>query len=186
MQAQIIRFSGARDASTLLATLEDDVSIDTLGWDGRTMPVRLADDHAAQPHLIDGDRIVRVVVGEADDVEAHTLSLRFPSAEEAARFRAQILAGTLLVGALAVPIAVGASSIAAGVASDDVVAPIVEPARWQAIEQAEPATVEAVPVKDTPEEPGFTIQSRGTTEVTGEDNDTGSSIMWNTRTQEAR
>ena len=138
MRGQTIQLTGAPDATAIMARLDDDVSIDALTWGGRTTPISLAVDHADQPHLL-GDDAVRVVIGtDPYDVEAHTLTLRFPTADEAARFRTKVQA------------------------------PLGPPV-----------------VKDEPETPGFLIQSKGTSEATGEDNSTGSSIVWihNTNTE---
>ena len=67
------------------------------------------------------------------------------------------------------PTAYAASQMASSAAQEqNSVAPIVAPA----------AVPQAAPVVDTPEKPGFTIQSKGTKEKTGEDNSTGSSITW--------
>ncbi|HEY8168216.1 MAG TPA: hypothetical protein VIF84_05835 [Candidatus Limnocylindrales bacterium] len=179
MRGQTIELSGERDAMRYLATIEDDVSIDVLDWGGLRMPLALAPDHAAQPHLIEGDRVVRVIVGDPDDVEAHTLSLRFPSAEEAARFRMKVLAGTLIVGTLAVPMALAVSQASSDAAGSSRTAPIVAPVQQAApLEVAAPAGQPATPVDDEPEAPGFTLQSKGTTVATGEDNRTGSSVIW--------
>ena len=169
MRGQTIQFSGEQDAAAILASLDDDVSIYALTWGGRTTPIFLATDHAEQRHLL-GDNVVRVVLGaDPFDVEAHTLTLRFPTADEAARFRVKVLAGTLIIGTLAVPTAYAASQMASSAAQEqNSVAPIVAPA----------AVAQAAPVVDTPEKPGFTIQSKGTKEKTGEDNSTGSSITW--------
>ena len=187
MSGQTIQFSGEQDATAFLATIEDDVSIDALTWGGRTTPVYLSTDHAEQRHLL-GDDVVRVVIGaDPYDVEAHTLTLRFPNADEAARFRTKLLAGTLLIGTLAAPTAMAVSQLASSPASGDrVVAPIVAPVQVPAINAAAPVVdtpekpgFTAPPVvKDTPEKPGFTLRSKGTSEVTGEDNTTGSSITW--------
>ncbi len=184
MRVQTIQFSGEREASAFLATLDDDVSIDALTWGGRTTRIRLATDHAEQRHLL-GDDVVRIVVGaDPYDVEAHTLTLRFPSAEEAARFRTRVLAGTLLVGAIAAPAAIAISQVAAS--PDNVTAaPISVPLAAPVSVQALPLVLRAAPVVDQPEEPGFTLQSKGTSEATGEDNSSGSSVMWihNTNTE---
>jgi hypothetical protein len=183
MRGQTIQFSGEQDAAAILASLDDDVSIDALTWGGRTTPIFLATDHAEQRHLL-GDNVVRVVLGaDPFDVEAHTLTLRFPNADEAARFRVKILAGTLIVGTLAVPTAYAASQMASNAAQEqNSVAPIVAPAavpQAAPVDKAAPVVVkQAAPVVDTPEKPGFTIQSKGTKEKTGEDNSTGSSITW--------
>jgi hypothetical protein len=125
-----------------------------------------------------GDNVVRVVIGaDPYDVEAHTLTLRFPSAADAARFRTKVLAGTLIIGTLAVPTAVGISQLTSQAADERALTPALAPIVVQ----------HAAPVVDTPEEPGFTLQSKGTSEVTGEDNETGSSIMWiHNRNDEAR
>ena len=174
MRGQTIQFSGEQDAAAILASLDDDVSIDALTWGGRTTPIFLATDHAEQRHLL-GDNVVRVVLGaDPFDVEAHTLTLRFPNADEAARFRVKVLAGTLIIGTLAVPTAFAASQMASSATQEQTtVAPIVAPAA-----AAVRSSQQAAPVVDTPEKPGFTIQSKGTKEKTGEDNSTGSSITW--------
>jgi hypothetical protein len=187
MRGQTIQFNGERDATAILASLEDDVSIDALTWGGRTMPVFLAADHAEQRHLM-GDNVVRVVIGaEPYDVEAHTLSLRFPSAEEAARFRTKVLAGTFIIGTLAVPTAIGIAQLTSQTSAAPVLAPVQVPAAPM-VERSVPIVVQrAAPVVDAPEEPGFTLQSKGTSEATGEDNQTGSSIMWiHNRNDDAR
>lgn len=200
MRGQTIQFRGEQDATAFLATLDDDVSIDALAWGGRTTPVYLATDHAEQRHLL-GDDVVRVVIGDDPyDVEAHTLTLRFPNAEEAARFRMKILAGTLIVGSLAAPTALAVSQLAASPSADDshvapivapveapIVAPVVAPEAVPAVELVAPAAPKAAPVVDEPEKPGFTIQSKGTSEKTGEDNRQGSSVMWiNARNDDIR
>lgn len=169
MRGQTIQFSGEQGTAAILASLDDDVSIDALSWGGRTTPIFLATDHAEQRHLL-GDNVVRVVIGaDPFDVEAHTLTLRFPNADEAARFRVKVLAGALIIGTLAVPTAFAASQMASSATQDETnVAPIVAPV----------VVKQAAPVVDTPEKPGFTIQSKGTKEKTGEDNSTGSSITW--------
>jgi hypothetical protein len=166
-----------------LATLDDDVSIDALAWGGRTTPVFLATDHAEQRHLL-GDDVVRVVIGaDPYDVEAHTLTLRFPTAEEAARFRMKVLAGTLIIGTLAAPTALAVSQLTASPSADEsnvapIVAPVVAPGTVPAVELAPAAGPMTAPVVDEPEKPGFTLQSKGTSEKTGEDNRQGSSVMW--------
>jgi cytoskeletal protein RodZ len=76
-----------------------------------------------------------------------------------------------------------ASQLASNAAQDETtVAPIVAPAAAPQVapaNKAAPVVVkDAAPVVDTPEKPGFTIQSKGTKEKTGEDNSTGSSITW--------
>jgi hypothetical protein len=173
MRGQTIQFTGEQDANAILATLDDDVSIDALTWGGRRTPIILATDHAAQPHLL-GDEVVRVVIGaDPYDVEAHTLTLRFPTADEAARFRSKVLAGTLIVGVLAVPTVIAATNAASS--SDPVTTTVVAPAQAPVVG---PVVVpNAAPlVKDEPEKPGFLLQSKGTSAPTGEDN--SSSIMW--------
>jgi hypothetical protein len=177
MRGQTIQFNGEREASAILATLDDDVSIDALTWGGRTTPISLATDHAEQRHLL-GDDIVRVVIGaDPYDVEAHTLTLRFPNAEEAARFRTKVLAGTLLVGAIAAPAALAVSQVTAS-PERVVTGPMAVPQGAPVTDQGLPLVIRAAPVVDEPEEPGFTLQSKGTTEATGEDNSSGSSVMW--------
>ena len=42
MRGQTIQFSGEQDAAAILASLDDDVSIDALTWGGRTTPIFLA------------------------------------------------------------------------------------------------------------------------------------------------
>jgi hypothetical protein len=185
MRGQTIQFTGEQDATAILATLDDDVSIDALTWGGQRTPIILATDHAAQPHLL-GDEVVRVVIGaDPYDVEAHTLTLRFPTADEAARFRTKVLAGTLIVGALAVPTVIAAANVANS-SADAVTTTVVAPAQAPVVG---PVVVqEAAPiVKDEPEKPGFLLQSKGTSAPTGEDNSTGSSIMWiHNRSDEVR
>jgi len=188
MRGQTVQFTGAPDATAIVARLDEDVSIDALTWGGRTTPVSLATDHADQPHLF-GDDVVRVVIGtDPYDVEAHTLTLRFPSAAEAARFRTKVLAGTLIIGALAVPTVIVATN-AASPSVDRSITPVAAPAQAPvvpAVDGAAPLVIDTAPVvNDEPEKPGFTIQSKGTSEATGEDNSTGSSIMWihNTNTE---
>lgn len=177
MRVQTIQFSGEREASAFLATLDDDVSIDALTWGGRTTRIYLATDHAEQRHLL-GDDVVRVVIGaDPYDVEAHTLTLRFPNAEEAARFRTKVLAGTLLVGAIAAPAAIAISQVTTS-PERVMTAPIAAPQAAPIADQALPLVLQAAPVVDEPEKPGFTLQSKGTTEATGEDNSSGSSVMW--------
>ena len=184
MRGQTIQFMGEQDATAILATLDDDVSIDALTWGGHRTPIILATDHAAQPHLL-GDEVVRVVIGaDPYDVEAHTLTLRFPTADEAARFRTKVLAGTLIVGVLAVPTVIAAANVASS--SDPVTTTVVAPVEAPAVAPVVVPKVAPV-VKDEPEKPGFLLQSKGTSAPTGEDNSTGSSIMWiHNRNDEAR
>lgn len=184
MRGQTIQFRGEQDATAFLATLDDDVSIDALAWGGRTTPVFLATDHAEQRHLL-GDDVVRVVIGaDPYDVEAHTLTLRFPNAEDAARFRMKVLAGTLIIGTLAAPTALAVSQLAANASAGEsdvapIVAPVVAPEVIPAVEKLAPvAAPRATTFADEPEKPGFTIQSKGTSEKTGEDSRQGSSVMW--------
>jgi hypothetical protein len=153
----------------------------------------LATEHAEQRHLL-GDDVVRVVIGvDPYDVEGHTLTLRFPNAEEAARFRMKLLAGTLIIGTLAAPTALAVSQLTASPSANDsnvapIVAPVVAPEAVPAVEKLAPvAAPKAAPVVDEPEKPGFTIQSKGTSEKTGEDNRQGSSVMWiNARNDDIR
>jgi len=186
MRGQTIRFSAEQDASAFLATLDDDVSIDALTWGGGTTPVFLAKDHAEQRHLL-GDNVVRVVIGaDPYDVEAHTLTLRFPTADDAAKFRMKVMAGTLLVGALAAPAALAVSNVATApaeqVSAAPVVAPVAAPAAAPAATQFIPAAVRFAADRDTAEAPNaapvFTTQSKGTSEVTGEEQAAGSAIQW--------
>jgi len=195
MRGQTIQFNGERDASAFLATLDDDVSIDALTWGGRTMPVHLATDHAEQRHLL-GDDVVRVVIGvDPYDVDAHTLTLRFPNAEEAARFRVKVLAGTLLVGAIAAPVALvvaqPATGPGTGVSAAPVSAPLAAPVDAPIVDQAVPLPVRFAADREAAEAPNaqpvFTIQSKGTSAATGEESRAGSSIQWiNLRNNEAK
>ena len=186
MRGQTIQFSGEQDASAFLATLDDDVSIDALTWGGRTTPVFLASDRAEQRHLL-GDNVVRVVIGaDPYDVEAHTLTLRFPNADDAARFRMKVLAGTLIIGTLAAPTAVAVAGMASSGTHDaniaPVMAPVAAPVAAPAEDVAVPAPVRFAADRQAAEapnaQPAFVPQSKGTSEKTGEDNRSGASIQW--------
>ena len=76
----------------------------------------------------------------------------------------------------------GIGQLTSQTSDQGVVTPVVAPVQVTA-----PIVKQAAPVVDAPEEPGFTLQSKGTSEATGEDNSTGSSIMWiHNRNDEAR
>jgi hypothetical protein len=78
------------------------------GWNpgSGTLSIRISpasEDTSGQ--MLAGSDWVEILV-EGDDVEAHSLSLRFPSPDDAARFQRKLvltgtLAGTLLIGAVA-------------------------------------------------------------------------------------
>lgn len=188
MRGQTIQLEAAQDATPFLVTLDDDVSIDMLGWGGQTTRIRLVPDHAAQPHLLEAGRVVRVMVEATDDVEAHTLTFHFPTPAEAARFRTKVLAGTLLIGAIAVPAAIAASSGVVGFETGSapavvpVAAPVAAPVTIPAADPSVPASVRFQADREAAEapnaRPGFVLQSGGTSEATGEESRSGSSIQW--------
>jgi hypothetical protein len=69
--------------------------------------IRLADDDDTEGHL-SGRRTLRLVVQGDDDTEGHEISVHFPSADEADRFRRRLLATGMLVGAVALGATTGA------------------------------------------------------------------------------
>jgi hypothetical protein len=98
---------------SVILSMDDDlphpVEVDGgAGWNpgSGTLSVRISpasEDTSGQ--MLAGRDWVEILV-EGDDVEAHSLSLRFPSPDDAARFQRRLLltgtlAGTLLIGAVA-------------------------------------------------------------------------------------
>ncbi|HET7027113.1 MAG TPA: hypothetical protein VFI28_05440 [Candidatus Limnocylindrales bacterium] len=98
---------------SVILSMDDDlphpVEVDGgAGWNpgSGTLSVRISpasEDTSGQ--MLAGSEWVEIVV-EGEDVEAHSLSLRFPSPDDAARFQRKLLltgtlAGTLLIGAVA-------------------------------------------------------------------------------------
>lgn len=145
-------------------------------WAGGRMAMALAPEHEYQPHLLEADHVVRLIVRPAsgeDDVEGHTLTLRFPTSGEAARFRTKVLAGGLLVGTMISPGAFVAAQ--AMTSSQAAPAPAAEAPAAAPVEAPVAAPSQAAPVFA----PGIDPKS-------GEDTRTGSSIIWITQGAEAR
>jgi hypothetical protein len=69
--------------------------------------VRLADDDDTEGHIA-GRPTLRLVLEGEDDTEGHAISVHFPSADEADRFRRRLLATGVLVGAVALGATTGA------------------------------------------------------------------------------
>ena len=81
-------------------------------------PVRIAlderDDVAG--HAIADAAVVRVILEDEDDTEGHAISIRFPNADDAQRFRTTLAAG-VLVGAVVIAGAGAASNLAPSIGS---------------------------------------------------------------------
>ena len=77
------------------------------------------DDTSGNALTISGDAVTVQVYLDDDDTEGHAMTLRFPSAQDAAEFRRKVL----LTGALAATIAVGATAINVGALAPSIATP---------------------------------------------------------------
>ena len=101
---------GGGETDTLpigFADRRDEERLAELLGTGEQLRVRLtpAMDTDTEGHVLrrgELDTLVRLQAVEGDDTEGHAISLRFPSAEEANRFRTRMLATGALVGTLVV------------------------------------------------------------------------------------
>jgi hypothetical protein len=73
---------------------------------GRDLRIRAAEPSDTSGHAMAADTIT-VSVRQEDDLEGHTMTLRFPSAEEAKRFQKRLI----ITGALAASLVVGAAGV---------------------------------------------------------------------------
>ena len=85
-------------------------------WKDR--PVRIAADDRddVSGHASADAAVIRVIVGGEDDTEGHAISIRFPNADDAQRFRTKLAAG-VLVGAVVIAGAGAASNLAPSIGS---------------------------------------------------------------------
>jgi hypothetical protein len=74
-------------------------------------PVRVAGAPGDVSGHLSGDTVAVSLLIDDDDVEGHTMTLRFPSAEEAKRLQQRLIVGGILAASIAVG-AVGASQLA--------------------------------------------------------------------------
>jgi hypothetical protein len=178
MREPTIQFGDEPMARAFMPIIEED-EVEGGGaftWASGRMAMALAPEHEYQPHLLEADHVVRLIVRPADDeddVEGHTLTLRFPTSDEAARFRTKVLAGGLLVGSMISPAAFVAAE--AMTSSQAVIAPAAEARAAAPITGPAAAPSLAAPVVA----PGIDPKS-------GEDARTGSWIIWITQADDAR
>jgi hypothetical protein len=114
MREQTIQFVSEPGAGGIAATVDASEAERLLAILGGSAQIEFGlapeSDDDVEGHMFGAGAIVRLIVrrsGDDSDVEGHALTLRFPTAEEAAKFKAKILVGGLLVGTL-----IGASGLA--------------------------------------------------------------------------
>jgi hypothetical protein len=105
---------------------------------GRDLRIRAAEPSDTSGHEMAADTIT-VSVRQEDDLEGHTMTLRFPTVDEAKRFQKRLI----ISGALAASIAVGAVGVQLASQQSQVAAPAAGPA----IVQQAPSGVTAPAVR---------------------------------------
>src|SRR6266480_894738 len=100
---QPIRFGSAESEAQVRSLLS---KADTM-----RVRVRLADEQDVEGHLFGGGDTSLVLAlalsGDDDDVEGHAISIHFPDAEQARRFRNELLAAGVLTATLAMGVGTG-------------------------------------------------------------------------------
>jgi hypothetical protein len=186
MREQTIQFVSEPGAGGIAATVDASEAERLLAILGGSAQIEFGlapeSDDDVEGHLFGAGAIVRLIVrrsGDDSDVEGHALTLRFPTAAEAAKFKMKILAGGLLVGTLLGP--------AAGLAGTAVAANNVDTGVGNTA--AVTTTIQAPVFHDDKLQivlPDDGSSGSSASVPSGENNAMGSAVAWATRTDAGR
>lgn len=181
MREQAIQFVTEPGAGGIAATVDADEAERLLALLGGSGDIEIGlaaeDEDDVEGHLFGAGAIVRLIVRrpDGDDVEGHALTLRFPTAEEASKFKTKVLAGGLLVGTLIAP--------AAGLSGTQATAASLGDAN---IGSAPAATTQFQAPIFHDDKLQIVLPDDGSGGGSGENNQMGSAVAWMTRGDASR
>ena len=185
---KIVTEPGADGISATVDAVEAERLLALFAASGGQFELGLApeSDDDVEGHLFGAGAIVRLVVrrpdGDEDDVEGHALTLRFPSAEEASKFKTKVLAGGLLVGTLIAP----AAGLAGGQAAAANLGDAGSGGGPAATTQVQSYAWHGGDLQIVVPDDGSGSGGGGSSVGSGENNKMGSAIAWTTRTDSSR
>lgn len=181
MREQAIQFAGEPGTGGIAATVDAAEAERILALFGGSAQLEIGlaaeDEDDVEGHLFGAGAIVRLIVRRTGDGEGQSLTLRFPTAAEAAKFKTKILAGGLLVGTLIAPAAglSGTQATAASLADANVSNAPAATMQFQAPIFSDDKLQIVIP-----------DDGAGAGGGSGEDNAMGSAVAWGTRTDTSR